>query len=131
MGSMVHSMDDKTDLDDEHGLVQPRMLPDPGAPSRQEVLEHELTHLPFRTWCPHCVAARAKSMKHLIDRFKSEGSIPVVGIDYAFMTKTDDVTFDISSLTTLVAKDSLSTYIFGIAVPKKGIDEQENTRTCK
>ena len=45
----------------EHGISVPKMLPDPGTPSRQEVLEHELTHLPVRSWCPHCVAARAKN----------------------------------------------------------------------
>ena len=27
----------------------------PNTPSRAEVLEHRLTHRPFRSWCPHCV----------------------------------------------------------------------------
>ena len=27
-------------------------LKSPSAPSRQEMLEHSLTHYPFRSWCP-------------------------------------------------------------------------------
>ena len=27
----------------------------PTKPSKEEVDEHMLTHLPFRSWCPHCV----------------------------------------------------------------------------
>ena len=29
-------------------------------PSRAEIEEHELTHLPFRNWCRHCVKGRAR-----------------------------------------------------------------------
>ena len=28
-------------------------------PSAEEQRKHRLTHLPFRSWCPHCVAAAA------------------------------------------------------------------------
>ena len=27
----------------------------PAKPSKEEVDEHMVTHLPFRSWCPHCV----------------------------------------------------------------------------
>ena len=32
-----------------------KLLPDPGRPTRSEIVEHYLTHLPFRPWCKHCV----------------------------------------------------------------------------
>ena len=33
-------------------MVNPRL------PSREEVEIHEMTHLPYRNWCPHCVKGR-------------------------------------------------------------------------
>ena len=32
----------------------------PVLPSEAEVEQHELTHLPFRNWCRHCVRAKGK-----------------------------------------------------------------------
>ena len=31
---------------------------DPRQPSHQETEEHEMTHLPFRSWCRHCIMGR-------------------------------------------------------------------------
>lgn len=114
------------DLDEiQNGSNLPRMLPDPGTPSKQEIEEHSLTHLPFRAWCPHCVAARAKDMKHLVDRWKQSGNTPVIGVDYAFMNKTHSDLTTMSSITTLVAKDQKSKHVCALPVPKKGVDEEE------
>ena len=33
--------------------------------SDKEREEHELTHTPFRAWCPYCVRARGRNMSHL------------------------------------------------------------------
>ena len=33
-------------------------------PSEAEVEQHELTHLPFRSWCRHCVRAKGKESPH-------------------------------------------------------------------
>ena len=38
-----------------------RPLPQPRLPSRQEVQEHELTHIPYRSWCVHCVRGAGRS----------------------------------------------------------------------
>ena len=48
--------------------IQVKSLRSPSAPSRQEVLEHSLTHFPFRSWCPHCVKGKAKASKHSVTR---------------------------------------------------------------
>ena len=32
--------------------AHPRVLAAPSPPSTQEALEHMMTHLPFRSWCP-------------------------------------------------------------------------------
>ena len=40
---------------DEDDVAGKRIAPIPYKPSRQEVEEHSIDHLPFRNWCPHCV----------------------------------------------------------------------------
>ena len=56
----------------------------PIKPSQEEVDEHMLTHLPFRSWCPHCVRGKSKGKAHR----KQTGTgkeIPTVSLDYMFM----------------------------------------------
>ena len=36
----------------------------PVLPGEAEVEQHELTHLPFRNWCRHCVRAKGKECPH-------------------------------------------------------------------
>ena len=58
----------------------------PLAPSRQEYHEHMVTHVPYRSWCPHCVRGLARADQHRKDA-EAEGSVPSLAIDYAFMGK--------------------------------------------
>ena len=44
----------------------------PETPSAQEVARHNLTHWPFRSWCPFCVSGKAMEGKHTTT--KSKGS---------------------------------------------------------
>ena len=37
-----------------------RKMLNPCLPTRAEIDEHELTHLPFRNWCEHCVKGRGR-----------------------------------------------------------------------
>ena len=41
-----------------------RRMINPCLPSKAEVEAHELTHLPYRNWCRHCVAARGRELSH-------------------------------------------------------------------
>ena len=61
-------------------------LRSPSAPSRQEMLEHCLTHVPFRSWCVHCVRGKCKSSKHSSTGGTEESAVPIVGFDYAFLS---------------------------------------------
>ncbi len=45
----------------EEPAVVPKALPDPYQPTKEEVDQHNLTHLPYRSWCRHCVRGRGKS----------------------------------------------------------------------
>ena len=42
----------------ESGSRRVVKLQDPKKPTEEEVKEHQLTHLPFRSWCKHCVAGK-------------------------------------------------------------------------
>ena len=48
----------------ESGSREPKMMRDPKLPSQEEIRTHELTHLPYRSWCVHCVRGKGKSMAH-------------------------------------------------------------------
>ena len=60
---------------------RPKGLPAPGEPTLTEPREHELTRLPFRSWCPTCV--RAKSEQNHSRTLKTKQ--PVIQLDYAFL----------------------------------------------
>ena len=45
-----------------------------------------MTHTPYRSWCPYCVAARAKDLSHKrCDGEGEEKAIPSVHVDYLLM----------------------------------------------
>ena len=56
----------------------------PSRPSLKEIEEHMTTHLPFRSWCPHCVRGKAKGKQHR-KQDREHHKIPTVAIDYAYM----------------------------------------------
>ena len=80
----VESMGDEDA--EESGMRRPTTLSTPYTPSKQERIEHELTHVPYRSWCPHCVRGKAVAMGHDHKSHETEEDreIPVIGLDYAF-----------------------------------------------
>ena len=38
-----------------------KAMPQPVAPSAEEWVRHQLTHIPFKGWCPICIQAKAKN----------------------------------------------------------------------
>ena len=53
--------------------IPAKALPSPTQPTRKEIQEHVLTHLPPRSWCRHCLRERRTSLPHF--RSKTEGSM--------------------------------------------------------
>ena len=47
----------------EEGKCGKRLI-DPRLPTEEEVAHHELTHLPYRNWCPVRVKAKGKHLHH-------------------------------------------------------------------
>ena len=51
------------DQEEEEGRT-PRAMTVPEGPSTREREDHELTHIPYRSWCEHCVRSRPRRRAH-------------------------------------------------------------------
>ena len=56
---------DESKETEDAGQRHPVLVRDPQLPSQIEVDEQNMTHLPFRSWCHHCVRGTAESHPHL------------------------------------------------------------------
>ena len=78
------------DANTRGGLLQPsgdarkaRGLKIPEGPTPQEREEHEISHEPYRAWCPACVAGRGRSDAHR-ERDHHEDALATVAFDYGY-----------------------------------------------
>ena len=79
------------DEDGEEEAAVPRMARDPGEPTKAEKEAHEATHLPFRSWCPFCVAGRSDNPPHRrAPTDKDQPVIPEVHLDYAYVRREEE-----------------------------------------
>ena len=78
----------RAEVDGEYGEVHMRPLRSPIDPSTEEFENHCRTHIPFRNWCPVCVAARGTEDPH---RTRAAGHVrpgtPTICIDYKELRK--------------------------------------------
>ena len=106
---VVHEIEPEGEVD--FAAQKPKALPVPTGPTETEQLEHNLTHLPFRSWCPICVQAKSKRShsKTLTTRQ------PVIQMDFAFIKDTSG-----EEVTLLNAVDVLSGLGLSVVIPTKG-----------
>ena len=68
----------------------------PKMPTMAEREKHEATHMPFRSWCRHCVRGRGRNSPHWKrqqadeDPEAKEAKVPRVSMDYHFMSQADE-----------------------------------------
>ena len=99
--------------DDEEGQpAQPLARPD--RPTPEMVAAHEVSHLPYRSWCRACVAGRGRAFQHKAST--QESTVPVVSMDYLYFNERADG----SGLPTVVLRDRHSKAIFSHLLPCKG-----------
>ena len=56
----------------------------PAKPAPEMIAAHEVSHLPFRSWCSHCVRGRGKLFQHRrVQHDQDDEAHPVVSLDYA------------------------------------------------
>ena len=64
----------------------PTFLRSPIRPSAEDVEKHDATHVPYRNWCPICVAARGKEDPHKRQvgarQGKRKAGLPKFSLDY-------------------------------------------------
>ena len=104
--------------DDE--LRKPHPAARPYTPTKTEVYEHEVTHLPYRTWCKHCVKGRGVSTPHR--KGKKEEKIGItISIDYCFMSGEADAEEDLPGI--LIVWDDNHECLWALPVESKGAVE--------
>ena len=104
---------------EESEAREPCILRDPGAPTESEVEHHNVTHLPFRAWCPACVEGKARDRPHKRQEDENEKRLPEVVFDYGFMGTEGEDTIAIQ-----VARDRRTRMVFAHVVPKKGFTHE-------
>ena len=109
--------EDVIDMDDNVVVQPPKPLPEPKVPTKAQVAAHNLTHWPYRSWCPHCVAARRPNSHHRSSS-DSQRSAPLLVADYCFVRDNDDE----ETATVLVACLYPSRTMLATVVPAKGAD---------
>ncbi len=116
------------------------LLRDPGMPTRREILEHNLTHMPPRPWCPHCIKRKGKDTPSLtLKGTFAESLVPRVRLDDCLLTENelgrDETTegdgvvdnpdrIEEESQTVLVMQESETRSIWSYAVERKGASEE-------
>ena len=92
-------------------------MKDLGAPTAKEVAEHEITHLPHRSWCAECVAGRSRYRPHKRLHNREGTSVPTIVFDYGFMGGKDDA----ETASILAVRDVDTKMLFAHVVPRKGL----------
>ncbi len=57
-------LDDVEEDEVEPARRVPVKMPNPKRPSREDVDEHNLTHLPFCNWCEQCARGKGRAADH-------------------------------------------------------------------
>ncbi len=118
-GKDVGGFDEGDQLEEEPGGRGARPGADPGTPTKEEIAKHNIAHIPFRSWCPHCVRGRGRARPHPAHSPGGERDIPTVATDYCFIgLGTDD-----KECPVMVSVDSATGAVFANVVNRKGPDE--------
>ena len=77
--------DEVVEIQGEAEAVPLRTATNPQTPSAKAKEEHRSAgHIPFRDWCKFCIEGRGLEDQHRLSA--EESSVPVVGLDYFFLT---------------------------------------------
>ena len=94
----------------------PRPLRAPKAPTAAEKERHALTHLPYASWCPYCVAGKRPNAPHR--RVTSPPDVPMLPGDSGSFG--DDGTGSGNQLTCLAISTALVCVYWACVVDSKG-----------
>ena len=98
----------------------PSSFTSPEQLTQGEIDEHDLTHLPYRSWCPICASAAGMEDRHMrrTDEVE-EGELTTVGMDYNFISDGIGAGHE-DEIKALVLKDFKTGMLWAHRVDKKG-----------
>ena len=99
--------------DGESGSRRVVKMNDPAMPSEEERRDHEMTHLPYRSWCRHCIRGRGKEMGHRKSKEEPEGV--EIHMDLCFPGGEEGP----DKMTVLVARERRTRMTLATALPSK------------
>ena len=113
---------------EEVAARDPKVARKPAAPTKAMILAHEVHHADYREWCPHCVAGKGVSHRHVTGS-REDGPEAEFSMDYAFMTndgqlvRADELSLEEvgKASPVIVGFDKRSESIWAMAVESKGV----------
>ena len=129
----MNSEDVAIEHDSEPEIVIPESERIPNTPSVEEYVKHQITHYPFKSWCPICVKNAAQNNPH--KKVQHVRQTEVFGLDYMYMTSKptkEEVAHPI-----LVIKARISGGVWALPVTRKGpylnnvVQRVNNIITCR
>ena len=102
------SGDDNIDIPDN--------LPIPPTPTSEEWIKHQITHMPYKAWCPICVKNAAQNNPHR--KIQHMRQTEVFSLDYMYMTSKP--TSEELAHPILVIKARISKGVWALPVTRKG-----------
>ena len=91
------------------------------APTSEEMRAHRATHIPFRSWCPECVAGQGKDQSHR-PRLQEEEEKRVKEVHFDYMFLRNQAGED--KATVIVGRCRSSKMLVAHIVPAKGESEE-------
>ena len=88
---------------------------DPKQPSKEEIEEHEKTHLPYRNWCRHCVRGQGKEEPCRRGGKNQDPDVPEIHMDFMFMGEEGGS----RTLAMLVVKERSTKAVMACVTPAK------------
>jgi hypothetical protein len=109
-------IDEEAQDEVENGSREVKKMHEPRLPSKEEREMHAMTHVPFRSWCAHCVRGRGEEMPH--HRTKEVPEQMEVHMDFCFPGDGDD-----RRLTILVVRERVTRMTMCAVAPGKTTGE--------
>ena len=101
----------------------------PDMPSKEEYIEHQKTHIPYKPWCRYRVQGKAKNTPH--HRSQHKRNLPMFSMDYMYMTGHSRNNGE-HTYPTLVIKERSTGGIWALSGIQKGVQSKHLiTRVAK
>ena len=76
----------ESDDEEQQQGTRAKAVQAPKQPTPQEILEHNVTHLPYRSWCPICVQSRGRQNNHP----KQHSKLPIIQLDFGYIPASNN-----------------------------------------